>query len=556
MKIFGGVLLLLLIILAYKSRQDEKRSLQKLRNDLGLKYGSRNKKEYEPGELQRIKASSERILGESKVDKGDQPVDDITWHDLDMDDVFGVIDSCDSRAGEERLYGWLRVIPGDRKELEYRDEIISHFDEEPESRLEYEMKLSALTVKSDLTPGKAVEALKEIRQESNAGHILMALSACASFILIFIYPSAGLICFLAVLSLNIVTYFRRKTEISGQLDSITYILKAIRVSKDMLKVNDDDDLRYRRVLKSATDLLYDLSKWSVLLVGGRGLTGGIMNMILDYVRMIFHLDLMVFNSIQSRIAANRDTIRGMFDALGDIDAAIAVASFRRYKKVYCKPGFSEEKGSISVKGLYHVLLEDPVCYDIETYGGVLVTGSNASGKSTFLRSMAIAVLMGQTVCTVCAEAYEAPWLRLYSSMSIRDDILKGDSYYMAEVKSIKRIVDAAKSDTPMICFLDEVLRGTNTVERIAASSQILKEIVNSGAFCFAATHDIELTEILSDCYENYHFEEEIRRDDISFSYKLHKGPAVSKNAIKLLGIMGYDPEIIERAEKMAEGLSK
>ena len=104
----------------------------------------------------------------------------------------------------------------------------------------------------------------------------------------------------------------------------------------------------------------------------------------------------------------------------------------------------------------------------------------------------------------------------------------------------------------MLMFVDEVLRGTNTVERIAASSQILKIFAERGAMVFAATHDIELTHLLEDIFRNYHFEEEIVDREVRFNYILRKGRAVSRNAIKLLSVMGYDDAVIERAEATAQ----
>ena len=104
----------------------------------------------------------------------------------------------------------------------------------------------------------------------------------------------------------------------------------------------------------------------------------------------------------------------------------------------------------------------------------------------------------------------------------------------------------------MLCFVDEVLRGTNTVERIAASAQILKSLAGGNCLCFAATHDIELTRLLREEYRNYHFEEEIRDNDILFSYQLMNGRSSTRNAIRLLGIMGYEEEIVHRAERLAE----
>ena len=104
----------------------------------------------------------------------------------------------------------------------------------------------------------------------------------------------------------------------------------------------------------------------------------------------------------------------------------------------------------------------------------------------------------------------------------------------------------------MLLFVDEVLRGTNTVERIAAATQILRSLSEYKALAFAATHDIEMTELLKNEYDNYHFEEKIEKDSIVFPYRLLPGKASTKNAIRLLHLMGYDAEITEKASRQAE----
>ena len=184
---------------------------------------------------------------------------------------------------------------------------------------------------------------------------------------------------------------------------------------------------------------------------------------------------------------------------------------------------------------------------------MLLTGSNASGKSTFLKTVAINAILAQTVNTCAADGYRAPFFRIYSSMALRDDLAGGESYYIVEIKALKRILDAAGArDGPVLCFVDEVLRGTNTVERIAASTQILKSLGKAEIFCFAATHDIELTELLQEEFDNYHFEESVQNGDISFNYCLQAGKASSRNAIRLLELMGYPEEITNRAFNLAE----
>ena len=142
---------------------------------------------------------------------------------------------------------------------------------------------------------------------------------------------------------------------------------------------------------------------------------------------------------------------------------------------------------------------------------------------------------------------------VFTSMALRDSVKNGESYFIAEIKSIKRIIDYANAETPCLCLIDEVLRGTNTIERIAASSQVLLELAGQNCICIAATHDIELTFILEGSYHNVHFQETITDHGILFDYRLRDGRATSRNAIKLLQLMGYSAAIVEEAEKRADG---
>ena len=282
---------------------------------------------------------------------------------------------------------------------------------------------------------------------------------------------------------------------------------------------------------------------------------------MDYLRMLFYLDLIQFNRTLASLRAHIGEVDEMITLLGKMETAIVIGSYRAsLHNGWCVPDLTEDGGKdkqqLVLQDAYHPLLDNPVSNSIMVSGGVLLTGSNASGKSTFLRTMGICALLAQTVHTVPAKEYAAPIFRIYSSMALKDDIISGDSYYMVEIKSIKRILDKTKKaeqeNCKVLCFVDEVLRGTNTVERIAASSEILESMEREDILCFAATHDIELTHILENGYDNYHFEEEVRDNDVLFNYRLFKGRAVSRNAIKLLGVMGYDPKLIEKAQDMAD----
>jgi DNA mismatch repair ATPase MutS len=236
--------------------------------------------------------------------------------------------------------------------------------------------------------------------------------------------------------------------------------------------------------------------------------------------------------------------------LGYMEMTIAVGAFRQSLAEYCLPELADR--GFEITDAYHPLIPDAVRNSVSTEKGVLITGSNASGKSTFLKMVALNVILAQTIHTCTAKKYKAPLYQIYSSMSLRDDLSSGESYYIVEIKALKRIVDAAAKGEKIICFVDEVLRGTNTVERISASTQILRSLSGKGIICFAATHDIELTELLKHSYDNYHFEEEIKEGDVVFHYQLLPGKATTRNAIKLLLLMGFEQGIIEDAIRQSE----
>ncbi len=287
---------------------------------------------------------------------------------------------------------------------------------------------------------------------------------------------------------------------------------------------------------------------------GRGqASGNILETVLDYVRMVFHVDLIKFNRMLKHLRDHVEDVDALIGVVGFLETAIATGLFRSsLEEGWCLPVFEENGKGLSMEAGYHPLLSRPVKNGINAERGVLLTGSNASGKSTFLKTVAINAVFAQTIHTCTADSFHSVLYMVYSSMALRDDLGSGESYYSVEIKALKRILDAAKEGGRVLCFVDEVLRGTNTVERIAASTQILRSLRGSNILCFAATHDIELTRLLEGEYDNYHFSEEVRDGDVMFDYKLQEGRATTRNAIRLLELMGYDKGIIEKAYRQAE----
>lgn len=524
-------------------RKKEKKFIQSLYND----YGKIPVREYS---AQRYEA----ITSFYKKHVKDGQIDDVTWNDLNYDEIFMMMNDTYSSAGEEYLYYTLRTPVYDKQELEHFGEICEYFRTNPDDRVKFQVKLAKLGRTGKFSLYDYLGHLDVLGNRNNYKHyamiglLLMAISLC------FIIPTYGVIAVLAILICNMLTYFKEKNEIDSYITSFAYVMRLLQAAEEIGKFKIEvckDELEEINRRRQQLNLFRTGSFW-ILSSGRMSGSGNPLDLIFDYLRMTLHLDLIKFNNMLAQVRLHSEDIDVMVQKIGYLETAIAVGSFRtRQEGEWCQPEFVEEK-SVCMDNVYHPMIIEPVKNSISTKRGVLLTGSNASGKSTFLKTVAISAIMAQTIYTCPADSYRAPFFRICSSMSLRDDLAGGESYYIVEIKSIKHIIDiAANSNIPVFCFVDEVLRGTNTVERIAASTQILESLAGEKTLCFAATHDIELTGLLEDKYNNYHFEESIENGDISFNYKLLEGKATTRNAIKLLEMMGYDKAIIEKAEKQA-----
>ena len=477
-------------------------------------------------------------------------IDNITWNDLDMDRVAALIDHSGSSVGREYIYSSLHNLCLDGELLKDRDKRADYFNENGRdlSRLEKIFKDLGFTKKVSFYD--YIFRLKELKPRSNALHFILILLLLAAIALLFVLPVAGVIALVVIIAVNIIVYFRVKAEIEGYFQCLKYLVSMVNAAG---RINRLDVMKADEFSKIHDNLSASVKSFSGLKRGAWLLTnsvsGSLVDVILDYVRMITHIDLIKFNLMRKEALSKEDEIRQLYNALGETELSISLFKFRKTLKSYCKPEFGG--AGLCVKELYHPLITDPVSNDIDVNGSVLLTGSNASGKSTFLKSLAINQILAQTIYTCMAQECRTGYFKVLSSMALKDNLQDNESYFVVEIKSLKRIFDEL-GDVPLLCFIDEVLRGTNTAERIAASSEILKSLSKSNAIIFAATHDIELTNILKDYMNNYHFSEQVDGEQITFDYKLKEGSADSRNAIKLLKAYGFDTDIVVNAEKIAD----
>lgn len=551
--ILAGAIILLIVLIMGKEYRNSRNYRRQLLEKIFQDYGKESERNYQAGEMEHIAMYYRRHPASHQID-------DITWNDLNMDSLYRRMNVSCSAAGDEYLYYRLRTPVYEQDETEQTESRIRFFMEHETERHDVQEVLFGLGRMGKYSIYEYLDNLDTLGERRNAQYFLSDLMLLVSVGIMFLSLPIGMIALLAMLCYNIVGYFREYRQIEPYITSFRYIIGLLAGAEKLGKKQMSGIEEEQRRLSECFRKMKGFIRNTYLIVYTEKGNGNPLGILTDYLRMILYLDLIQFNKALRSVRDHTAEIDEMVTLFGRIETAIAIGSYRNnLQGNYCIPAIHYGQDTVrhlEIEDLYHPLLNDAVKNSVSTDRGVLITGSNASGKSTFLRAVAVCTVLAQTIHTCPAGRYDAPVLRIYSSMTLKDDLLGGQSYYMAEITSVKRMLEqvkqAQKERVYVLCLVDEVLRGTNTVERIAASTQIMKMFAAEYTLCFAATHDVELTGLLKNLYDNYHFEERIEGNDIFFPYKLIKGPATTRNAIALLKVLGYDNRIIEEAEEMAE----
>lgn len=218
---------------------------------------------------------------------------------------------------------------------------------------------------------------------------------------------------------------------------------------------------------------------------------------------------------------------------------------------------SSKIGQLSGEGIYHPMIPGFVANSLENNKrSILLTGSNMSGKTTFIRTLGINILLSQTIGLAFARAFTLSRLRVHSAISILDNLFDDKSYYFEEVLTIKEMLVESKAESGNLFLLDELFRGTNTLERIAAGKAVLEYLNGDDNLVVVSTHDLELADYLQDSFGLYHFAETIENDQITFDYKLKPGNLETTNAIRILGINDYPNGVVTEALRLSEEIKQ
>ena len=503
--------------------------------------------------------------GESAV------LDDRSWNDLLMDDVFVACDRTESTLGQHALYHRLRSAPAGRH-LAAFDSLVTRMTDDAAARARAQLALARLRDPHgyDLWWIGQREVL-----EPRAWHLVfpgLALTVLGLFIALPIWP--GLLPFLIAAIVGGITLRyttdRRVIDVAAAFRQLAPIIATGQALAFLEGPAIDPIVAPLRQDTASLGRLKTIARWvsgdpfmfSVSPSAFAVLASDFVGMIYDYLNFVFFLDANGVYFGAAELRKRGAALLRVLAAAGDVDAAVSVASYRAGLVNWTRPSFLAPGATAALTNVRHPLVADAVPNSIAMMPGrgVLVTGSNMSGKSTLLRTVGVNAVLAQTIHTCLGDAYSGPVYTLRSCIGRSDDLLSGKSYYIVEVESLIELVRASQGDASHLFLLDEMFRGTNAVERIAAGQAVLRELVEGGGakrhVVLAATHDGELVDLLPDRFDAVHFGDDVGDDGIVFSYKLQPGRATTRNAIALLKQKGAPERLVRDAMSCAEALDQ
>jgi DNA mismatch repair ATPase MutS len=475
-----------------------------------------------------------------------QRLPDQTWADLNGDLLFGLLDATVSPVGQQCLYHRLRSPLTDEAPLREFEAAATLLAQQPVARGQALLALDQLTAHeayylTDLLSGEPLPALPGARFAP-----LLVLGLLATLLGGFWLPGLW-VGTLALALTNAVFHVWQLTRIKNCVRPLLQLGRLRRAGQALQ--------RAALPLRPLQQLSAPLARLGAIMWQVTFLQVQDNLLVLSVLKMLLLLDVLLYARCRAAVQQQAPAIRTVFEAVGYVDCALAVASFRQ-RHATCVPHFGPAAEGIQLHAGYHPLVPGCVPNDLTLTGqGVLLTGSNMAGKTTFMRTLGVTALLAQTIATCPATAYRAPFCRVLTSLSLADSLPTGKSYYLVEAETMRQLLlacDAAPGS--YLLLLDELFKGTNTQERIAANKAVLAYL-QPRSWVVAATHDGELGTLLQSSFVEYHFCETVSADDWYFDYRLKAGPLTTRNAIRLLARLHYPAQVVADAQALSATLA-
>ena len=459
--------------------------------------------------------------------------------DLDLDHVFERIDRTKSTVGRQYLYSRIhKTLSSEKERFDY-------------SGITFSSKVSDALVELYREAGYRIFRYldpEKLRLEKWYRYVLYTPLITIGLILLSFFHWLPAYTLLAQAILNAILYLKHKNDIYEIKSDLLEIQRLSKAGRICLSEISRPDAELEKAVKEIENLNkhtwvfrtvdYFQSDLLVLIWFPVELLNGLF--LIEY-RKLIRIKLL----LKSRTTELGKTIR----LVSKVDFAIRNQELFKTEKIICKPEFNSEN-TVSSENMVHPLLRKAVSNTFSTARkSMVISGSNMSGKTTFIRSIAINSILARTLNLCFAQCFSLPQGSIYTSFRVSDDLLQDKSYYQKEVETIKNVVMSANKGS--LIFLDEIFKGTNRRERLAIAKATLSYLVAKGAVVFVTTHDTELNDMLSGSYEPYYFEEVVINDLVDFDYRLKKGINKQSNALRILEFYDFPDELIKEAKALS-----
>jgi DNA mismatch repair ATPase MutS len=479
-------------------------------------------------------------------------VDEKTWADLDMDAVFQGIDTSITSVGQQYLYRKLRLLETSSSKLEEDFKVTTLFQQHRDTREELQLCLKMLKQGDAKLVTKALFETFPIASFPKLGIVAWSLLSLST--IFFALKLGGGFLFILLLiviaNFSISRYFEVVSNHTS--DILYYLYNLTSVSERIAKLELPFRIPACDALRNHSNSIRRLKKKMKLVAVSQSSESILINNCMYFLNLTFPYDLLIYSISIKAIARERELMKDCYLYIGSIDSSIATASYIERNTHICNPELTNTN-EMDFIDTYHPLVKGYISNSFQTKGqSILVTGSNMAGKTTFIKTIGVNVILSLTLWICHATQARIPVLDIFSSIKTEDGLLEGKSFYFSELERLNTFIEKAAQGKKCLFLIDEIYRGTNTVERIAGAAAVLQELASKN-LVFVTTHDIELATLLGEQFELWHFEE---TGDLAkpFDFKIRSGLCRTRNALKLMASMGYPEHITERAKSFAQDL--
>ncbi|MDT8368715.1 MAG: hypothetical protein RQ745_05880 [Longimicrobiales bacterium] len=486
-------------------------------------------------------------------------VDAQTWSDLDLDEVVSAVDRTRTGLGRQALYRRLRS-GASWSASTHLETLVGRFG----SDARFRERTGACLAAAGRALGSGFWVITRPGLIPRAWWYwcfpILSLAMGVSIVVIPLDPRAVLPALvLAVVNIfvrvatswrlpGVLTPMRQLNPLIGTANCLSRSLRDAGLEAPSI---DEDLARLRSLRRVARWVSRDPTTSGELIASGW-----------EYLNIVFLLDANALLFTSRRMEELASVLERVATWVGEVDVAFSVASLRAEPESWCIPEPSVGP-STRIRGVWHPLVESPVPNDadLEPGTGIVISGANMSGKSTYLRTIGVAAVLAHGVHTSPATSWDGPTYRVRSLMGRSDDLLAGKSYYQVEVDGIVALLREAEGEQPTLFLLDEILRGTNTTERLATGEAVLRAFLEGRSgrtphIVAVATHDGELVARLSDLYTPWHFRETVEPGGLHFDFMRRAGPATTRTAIALLEASGAPAGVVDAARERARQIDE